>query len=152
MIVVLSPESGDDVQAMKAGLLEIADIFVVNKAERPGADEFVLAMETMLHFHERDQWAVPVVKSEAVNNVGIEEIYKCTQRHRQYLSETGLLYQHRRRHLRDEFIAGVKEKFVCKLLDAIEQDSRLSGYISKVEKGEIDSYSVSEEIIKLIGS
>ncbi|MCL5126659.1 MAG: hypothetical protein M1511_19630, partial [Deltaproteobacteria bacterium] len=122
------------------------------KADLQGADDLVLSIESMLQLHHRDQWAIPVVRSEVANNVGIEDIYGCIQHHFQHLTETGLLYQHRRQNLRDELIERVKGKMVLKLLDVIERDSRLSSYISKVENGEVDYYSAADEIFKLIGS
>jgi len=149
VLVTLAPEAGDDVQMMKAGLLEIADIFVVNKSDHPGADDLVLSIENMLHLRERSQWVTPIVRSEAPNNIGIDEIYRSIQRHRQYLGETGLLYERRKSNLRDEFIERIKEKFLSRLLDVAEQDSRLSGYVSRVENGEIDTHTAADEFLKL---
>jgi LAO/AO transport system kinase len=80
-LVVLVPEAGDEIQNMKAGVMEIADIFVVNKADRPGADEFVKNLRLMLApaFHKKDI-PVPVVKTNALQKEGIEELYKDIQR------------------------------------------------------------------------
>lgn len=80
-IVTLVPESGDDVQAMKAGLMEIADIFVVNKADRPHADEFALHLQKMLHDRAKNTWQVPVVKTIAHKNEGIAQLIAEIQAH-----------------------------------------------------------------------
>ncbi|MFP3899009.1 MAG: methylmalonyl Co-A mutase-associated GTPase MeaB [Dehalococcoidia bacterium] len=147
VLVILCPESGDAVQTMKAGLLEIADIFVVNKADHPGADSFVRDIQAMLHLREPDWWEIPVVVTEAVNDIGLEELYKQIQRHRQVLCETGRLSQRRQLQRRFDFIKAIEHKLTHKLLKAIEQDGQLSGYIERIEKGEIDPYSAAEEIL-----
>jgi len=149
VVVTLSPESGDAIQTMKAGLFEIADIFVVNKADHPGADNFILAIQTMLQLHNGSGWwDIPVVATEAVNNIGIGELYQQIQRHHQALSETGRLSQRRQQQRKDEFIKTIEGKIVRGLVKSIEQDSQLSAIAKKVEKGEIDPYSAADEMLK----
>jgi len=138
VIVVLAPESGDNIQTMKAGLLEIADIFVINKADRPGADN--------LH-SERTRWEVPIVATEAINNVGIEELYRQVQLHRQALGEMGLLSQRREQQRRELFINTIEQKITAELLEIIKQDGQLNQYVDEVEKGKIDPYSAADEIL-----
>jgi LAO/AO transport system kinase len=72
--VVLVPEAGDHIQSMKSGLMEIADIFIVNKADREGADTMINALQTMLHYRDSDI-EIPIVKTEALNNIGIDELF-----------------------------------------------------------------------------
>ena len=99
-VVVLVPESGDSIQAMKAGLMEIADLFVVNKSDRPGADQAVTAIRTVLQFRsERDGWNADIVKSIANEGKGIDEIAGSIDRHRKYLEETGRLLEKRGRRI-----------------------------------------------------
>ena len=149
VVVTLSPESGDAVQTMKAGLFEIADIFVVNKADHPGADNFVVAIRTMLQLHNGSSWwDIPVVATQAVNDIGTEELYEQIQRHRQALSETGRLSQRRRQQRKAEFIKTIEGKIVRELLKSIKQDTQLSAIAKKVEQGEIDPYSAADEILK----
>ncbi|HET6402694.1 MAG TPA: methylmalonyl Co-A mutase-associated GTPase MeaB [Candidatus Kapabacteria bacterium] len=91
-IVVLVPESGDAVQAMKSGLMEIADFFVVNKSDREGADQAVRALKTILSFrvtHAEQEWIPPVVKTTASKNIGIEDVLREIEKHRAYLESTG---------------------------------------------------------------
>lgn len=80
-IVVLVPEAGDEVQAMKAGLMEIADIFVVNKADREDADRFAKNIKSLVNSRPVDQWLIPVVKTVATQNKGVEEVIKQINRH-----------------------------------------------------------------------
>jgi len=148
VIVILAPEFGDAIQAMKAGLLEIADIFVLNKADRPGASDFAIELQAMLELRPKQEWKVPIITTEAVNNVGIEELYHQVERHRQALRETGQLSLRRRQQRRDELIKTIKQKIVGQLLKSVKQDGELSRYIEQVEKGEIDPYSAADEILK----
>jgi LAO/AO transport system kinase len=93
-VVVLVPESGDSIQAMKSGLMEIADLFVMNKADRDGADQAVAALKTILTFritHAEDEWVPDVVKSVATDGKGIEEVTAKIAEHRAYMERLGLL-------------------------------------------------------------
>ena len=149
VVVTLSPESGDAIQAMKAGLFEVADIFVVNKADHPDATHSIVALRTMLQpLNGSGWWNIPVVATEAVNDVGVEELHQQIQRHRQALSETGRLSQQRQQQRKDEFIKTVEGKIIRELIKSIEQDNQLSSYIGKIERGEIDPYSAADEILK----
>jgi LAO/AO transport system kinase len=148
VLVILCPESGDAIQTMKAGLFEIADIFVVNKADNPGADNFVRDIQAMLQLREPSWWNIPVVATEAVNDVGIEELYKQIQLHYQALCKEGRLSQRRQLQRKQDFIKTLERKLTHKLLRLIEQDGQLSSYTERVEKGELDPYSAADEILK----
>jgi len=148
VLVILCPESGDAIQTMKAGLFEIADIFVVNKSDHPGADNFVRDIQAMLQLREPSWWNIPVVATEAVNDVGIEELYKQIQLHHQALCEDGRLSQRRQLQRKQDFIKTLERKLTHKLLMLLEQDGQLSSYIERVEKGELDPYSATDEILK----
>lgn len=148
VLVILCPESGDAIQTMKAGLFEIADILVVNKADHPGADNFVRDIQAMLQLREPSWWNIPVVATEAVNDVGIEELYKQIQLHYQALCKEGRLSQRRQLQRKQDFIKTLERKLTHKLLRLIEQDGQLSSYIERVGKGELDPYSAADDILK----
>lgn len=148
VLVVLCPESGDAIQTMKAGLFEIADIFVVNKADHPGADNFVRDIQAMLQLRETSWWNIPVIATEAVNNIGIEELHKQIQLHHQALCQDNRLSQRRQLQRQQDFIKILERKLTRKLLSLIEQDGQLSTYVERVERGEIDPYSAVGEILK----
>jgi LAO/AO transport system kinase len=148
VLVILCPESGDAVQTMKAGLFEIADIFVVNKADHPDVDNFVRDIRAMLQLREPSWWNIPVVATEAVNDIGIEELLEQIQLHHQALCEDGRLSQRRQLQRKQDFIKTLERKLTHKLLMLIEQDGQLSNYIERVEKGELDPYSAADEILK----
>jgi LAO/AO transport system kinase len=100
-VVVLVPESGDGIQAMKAGLMEIADFFVLNKADRPGADQAVMSLKMILGFrsHDAESWMPEVLKTQASEGKGIEEVAGQIQKHRSYLEATGTLQKKRKSQL-----------------------------------------------------
>jgi LAO/AO transport system kinase len=148
VLVILCPESGDAIQTMKAGLFEIADVFVVNKADHPGADNFVHDIQAMLQLREPSWWNTPVVATEAVNGIGIEDLYKQIQLHHQALREEGRLSQRRQLQRKQDLTKTLERKLTHKLLKLIEQDGQLSSYIQRVEKGELDPYSAADEILK----
>lgn len=103
-IVVLVPESGDAVQAMKSGLMEIADFFVVNKSDREGADQAVAALKTILSFritHSEDEWIPEVVKTVAQKGEGIEKVLQEVDRHREHLVKTSELNTRRKQRERE---------------------------------------------------
>jgi LAO/AO transport system kinase len=153
IIVVLTPEGGDTIQAMKAGLLEIADIFVVNKSDRPGSDNMIADLTSMLELHSSNTaWQVPVVATEAVNNIGIEDLYEQISRHRNTLEETGLLMQRRKEQRRHEFMKAVENRLRDDIIKLIQNDKELRNYMARVESEEITPLSAADEVLKLINS
>src|SRR3990172_2116404 len=152
-VVVLTPETGDAVQMMKAGLLEVGDIFVVNKADRPGADPLITELKFTVHLHltgldaERDvEWEIPVLSAEAIHNRGVEELLVAIQDHRRLLESTHALESRRQARRRQD----VQELLVQSLHDTISQalrsDPRLAAILDQVSRGEKDSYSAVAEL------
>ena len=148
VLVILCPESGDAIQTMKAGLFEIADILVVNKADNPGADNFIRDIQAMLQLRAPSWWDIPVVVTQAVSDVGTQELYRQIQLHYQALCKEGRLSQRRQLQRKQDFIKTLERKLTHKLLRLIEQDGQLSSYIERVEKGELDPYSATDEILQ----
>lgn len=151
VLVILCPESGDAIQTMKAGLFEIADVLVVNKADHPGADNFVRDIQAMVQLREPSWWDIPVVVTQAVNDVGTEELHRQIQLHYQALHKQGRLSHRRELQRKQDFIKTLERKLADKLLRSIEQNGQLSSYVEKVEKGEIDPYSAADEILESRG-
>ncbi len=148
-VVILTPEAGDTIQTMKAGLFEIADIFAVNKADRPGADNLVTELTMMIHLYVRQgSWQVPVMATEAINDVGIQELYEHIEKHRQTLEESGRLSQRRQEQRRREFMEMVERRVAGELLRLIERDEDMSRYMAMVEAGQVDPYSAADEILR----
>lgn len=150
VVVILVPEAGDTIQTMKAGLIEIADILVVNKADRPGADKTVAELQAMLRLKpEAGWWSAPVIATEAVNNAGIAELYGQINEHCRVLAATRKLAERRQEQRRREFLETVEQKVTGKLVRLVEQNGRLASYMERVEMGEVDPYSAAEEVLQM---
>ena len=146
-IVVLVPESGDSIQAMKAGLMEIADFFVLNKSDRPGSDNAITALKTMLMLRDHDEksWLPDIIKSVASENKGTEEIANEVLRHKEYLESNGLLIKKREMNLK----VRIKEIVETLLRDELWADNRemiLNEFLIKVIDGKTSPYHVAEEL------
>ncbi|HEY3053300.1 MAG TPA: methylmalonyl Co-A mutase-associated GTPase MeaB [Thermoanaerobaculia bacterium] len=116
-IVVLVPGMGDDIQAIKAGIMEIGDIFVVNKADRPGADKTVTEVTMMMSLvEEHGDWVAPIVKTVALKSEGIEELDAAIAKHHEYLEGSGELIRRNRERVRIRIETQLKEKFMDRLI------------------------------------
>src|SRR5213595_2117826 len=116
-LVVLVPGMGDDIQAIKAGIMEIGDIFVVNKADRPGADKTVTEVTMMMSLvEEHGDWIPPIVKTVASKNQGVEELDEAIGKHNDYLASSGELDRRNRERVRIRIETLLKEKFMDRLL------------------------------------
>jgi LAO/AO transport system kinase len=147
-VVVLVPEAGDAIQTLKAGLLEIADIFVVNKADREGVDYLVTALEQMLNMSTgASEWQPPILTTQALHNIGIEELYHEIERHRKVLQETGWLSLKRQEQRKGEFLQTIEQGIRAKLMELVQKDGQLKAFLAKVGRGDVDPYSASLEIL-----
>lgn len=147
-VVVLYPGGGDAIQTMKAGLMEIADIFAVNKADRQGADQVVAELEAMLSLNPRDaHWQTPVLAIQALNNIGIDELYQDIERHRSMLESTGRLATQRQGQLKKELIQAIEQGVSAQLSRLMIEDQNLIALSERVASGELDPYSTAKEIL-----
>lgn len=152
VIVVSMPETGDSIQAMKAGILEIADILVVNKADLSGAERLVAYLEDMTRENQRDPWwQVPVVMTQASRNQGIAALFGKIVDHRRALQEWGELLARRRKRRAKEFMELVERKLKDLLMQRASQDEQLSAFFQKVMDGEIDPHSAAIEVLNNSG-
>jgi LAO/AO transport system kinase len=116
-VVVLVPGMGDDIQAIKAGIMEIGDIFVVNKADRPGADKTVTEVTMMMSLvEEHGDWVPPIVKTIASQNSGIVELDEAIGKHLDYIATSGELDRRNRERVRIRIETQIKEKFMERLI------------------------------------
>lgn len=147
-VVIFVPESGDSVQAMKAGLMEIADIFVVNKTDREGALRIITELESILDLkREKDGWEYPVVAAQAINDVGIEELWFKISAHQKFISENGIFEQKRKDQVKAELKEIIENK-IKKILDRkVFSSLNLEKIAEKVLKGEDDPYSAGERFL-----
>jgi len=150
-VVVLTPEGGDTIQTMKAGLFEIADIFAVNKSDRPGADIMIAELTNMVNqLPDQNPWHAPVIATQALHNIGLEELYSCIENHRKLLEETGQLAQRRREQRRQEFMEAIERSIKDRLMALVQEDKALSKYVDLVENAEIDPYTAANEVMQSV--
>lgn len=152
-VVVLVPEFGGGVQSLKAGLMEIADIFVVNKADRPGADYLLQDIREALGFKPASgAWEVPVIKTCAVSGEGLSELYQALERHRSYLLESGLLIRRRTAQARDRILQHLRREIEQTLRMAPSGAGELDEMASLCAEGRLDPVSAAVELLGLISS
>ena len=147
-VVLFVPESGDTIQTMKAGIMEIADIFVINKADRDGADRMARDLRMLVHMHPRyEWWETPVLATQAHKNMGIAELYATIEQHRQSLTTTGQLLVRRRQRRRKELLALLQHRLMAMLVARLEQHEVLHKLNEQVQEGQIDPYTAAEQIL-----
>jgi len=155
-VVVLVPESGDAIQTMKAGLMEAADVFVVNKADRPGAPALMAELKFSAHLQytgatgRRDfDWEIPVLAAEAQNDVGIGALLATIERHRAAQEAAGALAVRRRARRRDEFRSLLVEEVSAALERRLAADD-LARTVEDVAEGRLDPYSAAEAVLGVL--
>ncbi|NPA90373.1 MAG: methylmalonyl Co-A mutase-associated GTPase MeaB [Chloroflexi bacterium] len=166
VIVVEAPGLGDDIQAIKAGILEIADIFVVNKADREGAERTVMALQAMLGLGPRtvvhhgqtmrveepggntQGWTPPIIKTVATRGEGVPELVQAVEAHRAYLMETGELRQREEARVTHGLEQILREALVQRLVHRISPQA-LDQTVQRVLAREVDPYTAVEELLHL---
>ncbi len=147
-IVVVNPGWGDAVQANKAGLMEVADIFVINKADRKGADETRRDIQQMLELSSLGEWEPPILMTVATDQIGVEELWKEVGAHRQYLEECGELEVRRNRRV-DAELSEIVNRSLEKRVVATMDRPETAELKEKLMRGEIDPYAAAAELIAL---
>jgi LAO/AO transport system kinase len=158
VLVVTAPGMGDEIQAIKAGILEIADIFVVSKADKPGADQTVAELAMLLsldpqrrvHDKAKPYWRIPVLKTSAIKDQGIIQLVDALEQHYQYLVESGMLVNRAQRQVRSEVEALVLHAVLLALRGEVTQNE-WQKLMDDITTRESDPYSVATELQKRIG-
>ena len=146
-VVVSIPGAGDDMQAIKAGILEIADILVVNKADLPTAESVFKQLHIFMALDRNEGWQVPILKTTAHKNEGVPELLETIDKHRAYLETSGRLEQMRRQRARRQLLAVAQTALLSKLLAAAETNGRLDKLIEAIVDRELDPHTAAEELI-----
>jgi GTPase len=145
--LVTVPGLGDDIQAIKAGILEIADVLVVNKADRPGADETVRDLAQMLSLAKDRPWKTPIVRTSAQTGEGIPQLVEAIDKHRAWARESGEYIERRRGAARAEVEALLREALLRELEGRVG-DARLDAAIGRVAERSLDPYAAVEELLR----
>ena len=145
--LVLIPGAGDDIQALKAGIMEIADVLVVNKADRPGADEAVQDLTQMLTLGTpRTDWRPPVIKTVATNGTGVDELIAAIQKHRTWAAESGEARRRSADAMRNEIQLLLRERVLRDLAERVDS-RRLAEVVMQVVNKTLDPYGAVDVLL-----
>ncbi len=148
-LVLVVPGMGDDIQALKAGILEIADIFVVNKSDREGADRTKRELETMvgMNTYREGEWAPPVMAAVAQTGAGVPELLSEVARHRKFISREENLQRYRMEKARVELLEILKNKLIEKAVDDLSRNKVLDHLLREIVTKTRDPYSIAEQVV-----
>jgi LAO/AO transport system kinase len=147
VVLVLMPGSGDSIQALKAGVMEIPDVIAVNKADHPLTDTMVREIKGVLALGPRQAWEVPIVRTEATRGEGIEELVEQLDRHRAHIEAEGTLMERRRRNLMSEVLGIATYRMRRELEASIREDPQVRELLDRVVSREIDPASAATTIL-----
>jgi len=148
VVLVLIPGSGDSIQALKAGVMEIPDVIVVNKADHPLTDTMVREIRGVLSLAPQHGWRVPIIKAEAIKDVGVEELAAKLAEHRAFVESEGTLSERRRRNLMSEVI-GIATMRMRRALEAsVREDPAVQELLDAVVERRLDPASAAAEVLE----
>ncbi|MHA1726707.1 MAG: methylmalonyl Co-A mutase-associated GTPase MeaB [Promethearchaeota archaeon] len=165
VLVLLVPGLGDYIQTIKAGIMEITDIFVVNKMDLPGADRKIAEIQQMLemnlkyHYEKNDQkeqmtkkshWIPEILKVNSLTGENFDELMKAIEKHRDFLNQTSLISKYLENRIKNETKQIVKYKLIKKIEDLLENNNKMETYLTEVKNKSLDPYSMANKIIKLL--
>ena len=148
VVLVLMPGSGDSVQALKAGIMEIPDVIVVNKANHPLTDSMVREIKGVLALGPKTDWTVPVLRTEALDGTGVEELAGAIEAHHAHIVQAGTLEERRRRNLMKEVLGLASIRMRRKLEETVFGDEDVQKLLDLVTRRELDPASAAERLLE----
>jgi len=152
-VIVVIPGMGDDIQAIKAGILEVGDIFLINKADREGSDKTFSDLRLMIDMdqkkYEDGSWKPPILKSEAVFDRGVEELLEEIERHAEYLRslQGDVKFRMRKEKVQEELAEMVKNRLIETVVREIIATGEFDRAVEAVVRGEVDPYTASDRLV-----
>jgi len=147
-VVALVPESGDSIQAMKAGLMEIADIFAINKADRDGAQRVASEISMILETkREKCKRELPVVLTQAANNIGLDELLSKIDNECERLKTGDNFQKHRKKMIRYDILKTIEHRFKIRLINEILPEDILNGHVEEISSGKGNPYDLASRLI-----
>ena len=146
--VAMMPESGDSIQTLKAGVMEIADLYVINKADRDGANQMATAVTNMLHLADLAKgWNPPVLLTQAHANVGVAEFWSGVEEHRKFLTDSGNLERRRVERRRQEFLESVQEELHRRVTALIRSDPTMAQILAGIDTKATEPYAAALRLL-----
>ena len=151
-VLVLSPESGDQVQIVKAGILEAADIFVANKADKIESSSVVSRLELMLGLRsfKPSQWKPSIVLTEAITGKGVQKLALKIDEHKEHLIKSGELEERRKKRAKEELIKDLENYWINQFFQVFEEDNYTEALVTKISQRQIDPHSAAMKILELM--
>jgi len=150
VIVVLVPESGDSIQTLKAGLMEIADIFAVNKADRPGSDILISELDATIGIkRDKSEWELPIVATEAINNKNTDQLLDMIEKHINYSKKSGRFERHRKKQIKKKILKILQFHVNNLIHDKLTGIIDLDQIALDIYQGKTDPHTACREIIRL---
>jgi LAO/AO transport system kinase len=150
VLLVLMPGSGDSIQALKAGIMEIPDVIAINKKDHPAAKTMLSEVRSILTLDKERAWKPPIVLTEAVNDEGVGDLWGKVEEHRAFLDAEGLLDERRRKNLSREVFAVASARAKTHLQRAVEHDPELRRLLDEVQQRELDPLTAVREIMEKV--
>ncbi len=147
VLLVLMPGSGDSIQALKAGIMEIPDVIAINKKDHPAAKTMLNEVRSILTLDKERSWKPPIVLTEAINDEGVTDLWAKIEEHRAFLDEEGLLEERRRKNLAGEVFAVASARAKTHLERAVRDDPELRRLLDEVQQRELDPLTAVREIM-----
>jgi LAO/AO transport system kinase len=148
IVLALMPGSGDSVQALKAGVMEIPDVIVVNKANHPLTDSMVREVRGVLALGPVTDWKIPIIKTEATEGRGVEEVAEAIDAHHAHITEQGTLEERRGRNLRNEVLGLAAVRLRRELERSLRGDPEVQELLDRVVRREVDPASAAEQLLR----
>jgi len=148
IVVIHAPGLGDEIQAIKAGLMEIADVFVINKADRENADKAVMDIQAMLQLNNKEKaWKTPILKTVALTGEGVPQLIEKLEEHRQFLIKE---IEHKKSLLRAEaeLVEAIKEKVSTSIIEELRKEGTFEELLHQILERKIDSISAAEKLLR----
>jgi LAO/AO transport system kinase len=147
VLLVLMPGSGDSIQALKAGIMEIPDVIAINKKDHPAAKTMLNEVRSILTLDKDRPWRPPIVLTEATSDEGVSKLWEKVEEHRAHLEQDGSLEERRRRNLAGEVFAVASARAKTHLQHAVEGDPELRRLLDEVQQRELDPLTAVQEIM-----
>jgi LAO/AO transport system kinase len=147
VVLALMPGSGDSIQALKAGIMEIPDVIVVNKSDHPLTDTMVREVRTALSLGPQSGWKVPIIKTEAAKGIGVDALLEKIEEHRAFIEEEGSLEARRARNLRNEVLGLAAARLKRELAARAEEDTDVAELLERVVRREIDPANAARQLL-----
>jgi LAO/AO transport system kinase len=151
VVVVLVPESGDAIQALKAGLMEIADVFAVNKADRPGANHIIMELNSTLDLkRQKTAWELPVVATEAINDKNTDQLINKIKEHIGHCKETGTFADHRRHQIKRKIDSIIQFHINNLIWEKVVTKVDVDKLVTEIFEGKNDPFTVSQKLLDML--